>query len=135
MDESPRLRQAICLARRLPVDQKPDPYPSNLNSYFNGDGSARDLLGGLRRQAVGSFLSIPGLHRRDETIPGKDYKDDEPKKSPHPQYDEEHCDYKCQLRENSVEKHARKKKGIVAVNDKQVCVETPESWTRTRGRS
>ncbi len=28
----------------FPVDQKPDPYPNSLNSYFNADGSARDLF-------------------------------------------------------------------------------------------
>ncbi|GAC97694.1 hypothetical protein PHSY_005281 [Pseudozyma hubeiensis SY62] len=112
----------------FPVNQKPDPYPSSLNSYFNGDGSARDLLWWVSQSAGGSWLSFPGIHRRDtESSPEqhKDYKDDDVKKAEHEQYDEDHCDYKCQLRQGSIEKHHRKRKGVVEVNDGKVCVATP----------
>ena len=96
------------------------------------------------------MLSIPGITKRDVTANAsthgdadakvtsdeevekilKKIKDDEIKKSHIEQYDEDHCDYKCQLRMNSVEKHYRKKHGIVQVDDKHVCVATPSKLDR-----
>lgn len=117
----------------FPVNKKPDPYPSNLNSYFNDDGSARDLLWWASHSAGGSYLSLPGIHRRDtefSPVHNKTYKDDDIKPIEHEQYDEDHCDYKCQLRENSIEKHHRKKKGIVEVTEGNVCVATPSKLDR-----
>lgn len=120
----------------FPVNQKPDPYPSSLNSYFNGDGSARDLLWWASLSAGGSWLNLPGINKRDvepklqQQQHAKTTKDDEIKKPQHQQYDEEHCDYKCQLRETSIEKHHRKKKGVVEVNQGQVCVATPSKLDR-----
>ncbi|CBQ69934.1 conserved hypothetical protein [Sporisorium reilianum SRZ2] len=109
----------------FPVNQKPDPYPSSLNSYFNDDGSARDLLWWASHSAGGnSWLNLPGISKRDLAHEEKTYKDDEVKHH-HQQYDEDHCDYKCQLREASLEKHHRKRKGVVHVDEKQVCVATP----------
>ncbi|GAK67079.1 glycosyl hydrolase 53 domain-containing protein [Moesziomyces antarcticus] len=109
----------------FPVDQKPDPYPNSLNSYFNADGSARDLFWWAAHNAGGPMISLHGLSKRDE----KAHEDDEPKHEIE-QYDEDHCDYKCQLRENSIEKHQRRKKGIVQVDDKHVCVATPSKLDR-----
>ncbi|EST08332.1 Glycosyl hydrolase [Kalmanozyma brasiliensis GHG001] len=110
----------------FPVDQKPDPYPSAMNSYFNGDGSARDLLWWAANSGGGDYLNLLG--KRD--VANHTLHDDEIKQSLHPQYDEDHCDYKCQLRQGSIEKHARNKKGIVEVNDGKVCVETPSKLDR-----
>ncbi|SNX86654.1 uncharacterized protein MEPE_05363 [Melanopsichium pennsylvanicum] len=118
------------------INQKPDPYPSTLNSYFNGDGSARDLLVWASHSGGGSaVLSFDGISKRDVDATNETEKLLEEKKreshdEPIPnseleQYDEEHCDYKCQLRVNSIEKHHRKKSGFVHLDDKQVCVATP----------
>ena len=117
----------------FPINKKPDPYPASFNSYFNGDGSARDLLRWASHSAGDSFINLPtGISKRDleDELKNKTYKDDEVTKEHYEQYDEEHCDYKCQLRENSLEKHHRKKKGIVQVDDKQVCVATPSKLDR-----
>ncbi len=76
------------------------------------------------------MISLHGLSKRDE----KEREDDKPKHEIE-QYDEEHCDYKCQLRENSIEKHQRRKKGIVQVDDKHVCIATPSKLDRTNARS
>lgn len=108
----------------FPVDQKPDPYPSAMNSYFNGDGSARDLLWWAAHSGGGDYITKRHTHNHTTTH------DDEVKQSLHPQYDEDHCDYKCQLRQASLEKHARKNKGIVEVTDGKVCVETPSKLAR-----
>lgn len=122
----------------FPVNQKPDPYPSSLNSYFNGDGSARDLYWWASHSG-GPMVRLSGISKRDithekgeEVVDGnlaapkpKKIKDDPIKPASHQQYDEDHCDYKCQLRLNSIEKHHRKKNGIVQVDDKHVCVATP----------
>lgn len=107
----------------FPVNQKPDPYPSNLNSYFNGDGSARDLYW-WASSAGGAQMSVRAISKREHR------EDDEVKKAEVEQYDEEHCDYKCQLRLGSIEKHHRKKNGIVYLNDKHVCVATPSKLDR-----
>ncbi|KAJ1021645.1 hypothetical protein NDA16_003781 [Ustilago loliicola] len=121
----------------FPVNQKPDPYPSSLNSYFNGDGSARDLLWWVSHSAGGPVLSLGGISKRAvgkeqdvEALKEKVVKDEPIKKAEHEQYDEEHCDYKCQLRENSVEKHYRKKHGVVQVDDKHLCIDTPGKLDR-----
>ncbi|SPO31256.1 uncharacterized protein UTRI_05935_B [Ustilago trichophora] len=122
----------------FPVNQKPDPYPNNLNSYFNDDGSARDLLWWASHSAGGAMLSLPGISKRDidatneteKLLAEKSPFKDGPVKKHHEQYDEEHCDYKCQLRLNSIEKHYRKKHGIVQVTDKQFCVATPSKLDR-----
>lgn len=123
----------------FPVNQKPDPYPSSLNSYFNGDGSARDLLRWASHASDGFMLSLPGISKRDtsdtdhETAKQHEEKrpfKDDPVKHEHEQYDENHCDYKCQLRLNSIEKHYRKQHGIVEVTDKQFCVATPDKLDR-----
>ena len=127
----------------FPVNQKPDPYPSSLGSYFNGDGSARDLLWWASHSAGGTMLSLPAITKRNlpnamrekELLSKPDSIKDEPvKKSAHEQYDEDHCDYKCQLRQNSIEKHHRKLHGIAHVDSKQVCVDTPSKLDRDERR-
>ncbi|CDU22485.1 uncharacterized protein SPSC_01115 [Sporisorium scitamineum] len=121
----------------FPVNKKPDPYPNSLNSYFNDDGSARDLLWWASHSAGGdSSLSLPGISKRElpeVELKSKTYKDDDIRHH-HQQYDEDHCDYKCQLRESSLEKHHRKKKGIVQVDEKQVCVATPSKLDKEERR-
>ncbi|TKY88176.1 hypothetical protein EX895_002886 [Sporisorium graminicola] len=121
----------------FPVNQKPDPYPSSLNSYFNDDGSARDLLWWASHSGGGnSWLNLPGISKRkvaEEALNEKAYKDDDVKHH-HQQYDEDHCDYKCQLREASLEKHHRKRKGFVYVDEKQVCVATPSKLDKEERR-
>lgn len=115
------------------------------HSYFNGDGTARDLFwwaatdsrysGPIKRddgaevdiierseqkedeqdhQRTGGHHKHAVAHKRiDDEVKGENY------------YDENHCDYRCQLREQSVEKHHRRRKGIVMVDEKNVCIEAP----------
>ncbi|PWY99332.1 glycoside hydrolase, partial [Testicularia cyperi] len=119
----------------FPVNEKPDPYPNALNSYFNADGSARSLLwwaatqsgssGNLSRRGLNDTLELELEHEHD----GEEDEDDEVKTENY--YDENHCDYRCQLREQSIEKHHRKKKGIVKVDDKKVCIDAPSKMSKT----